>query len=95
VFHNILVAVDGSTHADCALTHAIDLAQTQRARLTLMTAIVAPPPIAYFGAAGEVINTVEYGAEVEAQAHPQAYDADARRRLRELSERLTAGQAAA
>ena len=67
MFHNILVAVDGSTHADCALTHAIDLAQTQRARLTLMTAIVAPPPIAYFGAAGEVINTVEYHAEVEAQ----------------------------
>jgi hypothetical protein len=27
---------------------------------------------------------------VEARAHPQAYDADARRRLRELSERLSA-----
>ena len=36
-----------------------------------------------------------YDGQREARAHPQAYDADARRRLRELSERLTAGQAAA
>ena len=30
-----------------------------------------------------------YDGQREARAHPQAYDGDARRRLRELSERLT------
>jgi nucleotide-binding universal stress UspA family protein len=40
MFHNILFAVDGSTHSDLALTQAIDLAEAERSRLTLMTGIV-------------------------------------------------------
>jgi nucleotide-binding universal stress UspA family protein len=68
MFHNILVAVDGSPHADKALADAIDLADCEHAKLTLFTAMVRPPAIAYVGATGEAVTAVFQHAEAEADS---------------------------
>lgn len=65
MFHNILVPVDGSRDADEALTQAIDLAQSQHASLTLMTAVAELPATTY-AMAGEVTG------ELVEDAHDQA-----------------------
>jgi nucleotide-binding universal stress UspA family protein len=67
MFHNILVAVDGSVDADAALAHAIDLAETEHTRLTLMTAIKEPPSAAYL-AAGIDAGPLSESAHREAEA---------------------------
>lgn len=43
MFRNILVCVDDSPQADEALSQAIDLADCQHSRLTILTAITRPP----------------------------------------------------
>jgi nucleotide-binding universal stress UspA family protein len=66
MFHNILVAVDGSPDADVALNQAIDLAVSQRARLTIFSAVVAPPATAYIGGGAGVAATIAADAEADA-----------------------------
>jgi nucleotide-binding universal stress UspA family protein len=68
MFHNILVAIDGSDHSDRALAQAIDLAESEHARLTLFSAVVAPPPSAYLGGGSGVAAQIARAAESEAEA---------------------------
>jgi nucleotide-binding universal stress UspA family protein len=66
MFHNILVAVDGSPDAELALTEAIDLAESERTRLTLFTAVSQLPATAYL-AAGEELGKLVEDAHAEAE----------------------------
>lgn len=68
MFRNILVAIDGSPDSDQALTQAIDLAESQHSRLTLMSAVVTPPANAYLGGGGAVAATLARDAESETEA---------------------------
>jgi nucleotide-binding universal stress UspA family protein len=56
MFHNILVSVDGSVHAERALTEAIDLATAGHGRLTILTAVPRPP---YWAASAATVAAVE------------------------------------
>ena len=67
MFHNILVAIDGSPDAEQALTEAIDLAESEHTRLTLITAVSQVPATAY-GAPGLPVAQLREDAHVEAEA---------------------------
>ena len=61
MFHNILVATDGSPTAERALAEAIDLAQAYRARLTVVY-VVPPTPSTTLRAP---VNIEQLGRELE------------------------------
>jgi nucleotide-binding universal stress UspA family protein len=67
MFHNILVAVDGSPDAEQALTEAIDLAESEHTRLTLITAVSQLPTTAYL-TAGEGVRQLIEDAHADAEA---------------------------
>jgi nucleotide-binding universal stress UspA family protein len=67
MFQSILVAIDGSPDADQALTHALDLAESERAHLTLFSAVVMPPAAAYIGAGGGVAAALARDAATETE----------------------------
>ncbi len=67
MFHNILVAIDGSPDAEEALAQAIDLAESQHARLTLFSSVAAPAAVAYAGVSGEVAANLARDAEADTE----------------------------
>ncbi|MCW3029727.1 MAG: universal stress protein [Solirubrobacterales bacterium] len=67
MFHDILVAIDGSPDADEALRQAIDLADSQHARLTIFSAVVTPPAVTYVGVSGNVLADLTRDAEADAE----------------------------
>ena len=68
MFRNVLVAVDGSTHADEALAQAIDLAESEHSRLTLIASVPGLPPAAYVGVSGPAFAVIQAGARSTAEA---------------------------
>jgi nucleotide-binding universal stress UspA family protein len=67
MFHNILVAVDGSPDAEQALTEAIDLAEGEHTLMTLITAVTRVPATAYMTAGEELARATE-DAHADAEA---------------------------
>lgn len=66
MFRNILAAIDGSTHGAQALAEAIDLAERNNARLTVMTSV--PEPSSWLlsgGVYGGSVNYAELNEETE------------------------------
>jgi nucleotide-binding universal stress UspA family protein len=66
MYHSILVAVDGSAHADAALEQAIDLARSQHARLTLLCAW--RPPTWYAGEAAAGVDLEQLERDIERES---------------------------
>ncbi len=80
MFQNILVAIDGSADADEALTQAIDLAESEHARMTIFSAVVTPSAAVYIGGGAGEAATLALGAASETE-----------KLLREAVERVPAG----
>jgi nucleotide-binding universal stress UspA family protein len=70
MFHNLLVAIDGSPHASAALDEAIDIARSGNARLTVVTTVPDPSTFLLGGAAySGGIDFEELARETEREYH--------------------------
>jgi len=81
MYETILVALDGSAHAEKALTRAIELAEKYQAELLLFHAAVMPPVPEYQGRAKRVAKAMyqdisaELGNEILDAAEAKAREA--------------------
>ncbi len=66
MFRNILVAVDGSPHAEKALDEAIDIAVAGNGRLTILSAIPHPP--AWANSPGGAMAAMPLAEELERES---------------------------
>jgi nucleotide-binding universal stress UspA family protein len=65
MFRRILVAIDGSAHAEHALAEAIDLAGATHGKLTLLAAITEPSTWLLTGSWTMAVNVEELKRQVE------------------------------
>lgn len=65
MFRRILVATDGSAHADRAVDEAIDLAQLANAQLTVMTVVPEPMTWMLAGGVGATIDGLAFSGQLE------------------------------
>lgn len=67
MFRKLLVAFDGSPHAQRALSEAVELVQTNAGRLTVMTVVPEPSAWALSSGYEASVNVDELTAEIEAE----------------------------
>jgi nucleotide-binding universal stress UspA family protein len=86
MFKNILIAVDGSDHAERAVEEAVDLAKVTGASLTAVTAIPDIAPWVYVGGYGGSISPPMSLDDLHAQSRREH-----ERMLDDVLERLASG----
>ncbi|WP_320672145.1 universal stress protein [Patulibacter defluvii] len=66
MFLNVLVATDGSAHAERALAEAIDIVRASHGRLTIVTSLMRPSPWVAAAAAGA--GAIQHPEECESES---------------------------
>jgi nucleotide-binding universal stress UspA family protein len=67
MFRNILVSIDGSSHSDQALQAAIEIAESSRGRLTILTSVPRPTTWASAAVVAPVADTLIADLERESE----------------------------